>query len=1056
MVMTDELELLARYLAHDLTTAEHAEVERHLLERLDLREALEQLRAVDAAVAELPKSTVTNAHAVALVDAVLSSPSKRRFSREWAMAASLLLVAAAWFTFGHERRPLALTAVVERVSLNGRPVLNATLSAGDVVTTDQRGIARIVGSLDVWLGADAEFLLELTSAPVLSKGVLVATGEAAQVRAGAVNFTIAGQAIISMEPATPGFRGTGQFDPETFLKSRTSAVGALALSGAVAVTLFVVKGSVSVATSDGTSARIISAPGQWSSQEAKPAPTPSDFAGADGGLESHDESGGVLEVTVLGSGAAIESATLKLFQFTGINSATQKPVWRLIRSGTTGADGRARWPAKPGAYAVSVNAKEWPTTTREVQRPTGQTVTKVDFVLEAGTVLRGRTEDGRTHQPVAPATIEINQTKLAGVETVTVSVDEHGRFVTAPLQPGEWSLRGIAEGQGSAQMRVETPSTSEAKLVFRASGFVEGYVQWPDGGAAAGAQVMLVGDDTLTTESSASGAFSLESPPGTWRARAQAGTAVGSAEQPAIVQSAKTSPVGVIRLGDASLLSGQVRVGTTTVANAVVQITPHRATGEVGRAETDASGRYSVALAPGIYDVDVLVDGESRHEVHGVLVDGSTTLDITLEPNGTIHGRVLGAAAASESMVRLVKQFQKTARTTVTHDGEFTFKDVRPGRWLVSAPESGDVVSPMMLVTVVAGQTAEVELVRKRTTLVTGSIKWACKGPAKTVELFFTPNSKRTSTGVVRKLEPPDYRFEMQLPPDDYLVFASAEGRGCNASDALNVREGDQVPLELTVKSKPVPMEIRVFERDGRPSPDAMVTVMDANNHNAGTNMLLIGQTDDDGVSAESWHGEPTGPVKIVAVNGERMAMLENVKQGTKQVTLTLTAAASLTVTLVGLPAQTRASIELTAVPSFSFEDTIVTLANRVHIDSITAGRLHVSVQAGDLGGAGEVTLEPGERGALTVSLTRGATISGRLIDTAGQPRSGWVGLLSPAGEEMSEAQAVDDNGHFELKAVPPGAYLLTVMGEHHQVPVKVTEGQTLSVGELRLAPSKL
>ena len=122
-----------------------------------------------------------------------------------------------------------------------------------------------------------------------------------------------------------------------------------------------------------------------------------------------------------------------------------------------------------------------------MQRPTGQGVTKVEFALEGGTVLRGRTEDGRTHQPVTPATIEISQTKLAGVETLTVSVDEHGRFVTEPLPPGQWSLHGVAEGQGAAVLRVATPFTTEARLVFRGSGFIEGYVQWPDGGAASGA-----------------------------------------------------------------------------------------------------------------------------------------------------------------------------------------------------------------------------------------------------------------------------------------------------------------------------------------------------------------------------------------------------------------------------------------------------------------------------------------------------------------------------------------------------------------------------------------
>ena len=521
----DELDLLAQFLAGELPPAEAARVEARLRAEPALRQLRADLEQVDSLAKELPPAHLDAAHTERLVQRALP-PRVRPRTIAFALAAAAALL----LTWALRADDATLTVTADVVTVDGRTVIagDSVRSPHHVVTAEEGAAMLRQGKHRAWLGAGTE--LRVDDALELQRGALVVEGPGARLVAERRHFVIDGRAVFSFEPREPSgnaLRETADLSPEQLLMQRRHLVVAGAL-GAAVLTLFVVEGSVGVGGDpSGPGATVVRAGERWVAADGAIASTrPTVTREADGGVAA-PQAEVALVVRVLAEGKPLAGATVTLFSFAGIDALTGQPKWDAVQTATTDARGEVAWATAPADAFVTARATGWATAQVRVSRAQGEAPTHVEVVLERGLTLEGRTEDARSGQPVVPATVTLTLRRGPTAEAVIVDVDARGRFSAGPLAAGEWELEGVSPGAGKGRARVTLPQQSPAMLLFRPSGFVEGFVQFPDGGAVAGATVVLVGEEATTTESSATGAFSLEAVPGVWKLQARKGEAVG-------------------------------------------------------------------------------------------------------------------------------------------------------------------------------------------------------------------------------------------------------------------------------------------------------------------------------------------------------------------------------------------------------------------------------------------------------------------------------------------------------------------------------------------------
>jgi len=132
--------------------------------------------------------------------------------------------------------------------------------------------------------------------------------------------------------------------------------------------------------------------------------------------------------------------------------------------------------------------------------------------------------------------------------------------------------------------------------------------------------------------------------------------------------------------------------------------------------------------------------------------------------------------------------------------------------------------------------------------------------------------------------------------------------------------------------------------------------------------------------------------------------------------------------------------------------------AGRFHWMGLTPGSWVLTVRAyGFVGQRVEVQLLPGTPQDLQITLVRGGTIRGRVLDESGNPVSGaWVGEQEAAfaARFHGAIEGTDAEGRFELELDDRRIHLMALTNEHgpsEVVELDVAPGQTLEGVELRL-----
>ncbi len=431
------------------------------------------------------------------------------------------------------------------------------------------------------------------------------------------------------------------------------------------------------------------------------------------------------EVFVTAEGVPVLEARVALARQSP-TSLAWRPTWEPSMEKRTDGRGRVEFPASNGNWILGASKDGFATSILDVVKAGGEKVTTVRVSLERGTDLEGLAIDSKD-VAIAPALIRAmplgdrsTRRRGAPLGVVETMVDARGTFRFSGLAAGWWRLEGDAEGAGHADpLLINVPTLEVMKLRFRRSGFLEGVVVRADGGVAP--QAVLVvgsGEGTESLLAGATGTFSIERMPGSYRLSATSGGLVGAAEQVALVRAGATTSTRITVSGSGGELVGSVkRDDGVPVAGARVFMSLHNDDGQSGPAITDADGGWRLGGIPrGTYDVEAEAPGLMRTAETGFFVtDGATVrVELVLGRLGRVTGTLESSSGTPMSLRVLLRSLQNAfpeRQALADGAGRFSFEDVPPGPAFVTLRRNPERVSRPVDLKVQAGATSDVKVI---------------------------------------------------------------------------------------------------------------------------------------------------------------------------------------------------------------------------------------------------------------------------------------------------------------------------------------------------------
>jgi protocatechuate 3,4-dioxygenase beta subunit len=324
---------------------------------------------------------------------------------------------------------------------------------------------------------------------------------------------------------------------------------------------------------------------------------------------------------------------------------------------------------------------------------------RADVVLSRGAEVNGvvLAADGK---PVAKAFVRASSS-VAGADEGNAATDRAGRFTISGLSAGRYTFSANAADGGEAKAEdVDVERTGPLRLVLarpRTAVLTGRVVGLPASGAEQFVLVQAQGDEgSDRAQVDATGAFRLEKvPAGVVRVSAMATSADGSG---------RSSRVNTLELAAGSEsetlieFSSEISVTGTVLREGLpapgASVWFQSKSGHMGRALTDAGGRYSVqGLEPGLYEVGVSgidLSYEAEHVVTG-------TAEIDIDATGAaLAGGVFDATTGSAlgdaevSLWRLDSGESRPSTTVrTTASGAFQARSVREGAYRLLTSKDG-------------------------------------------------------------------------------------------------------------------------------------------------------------------------------------------------------------------------------------------------------------------------------------------------------------------------------------------------------------------------------
>lgn len=801
---------------------------------------------------------------------------------------------------------------------------------------------------------------------------------------------------------------------------------------------------------------------------------------------------GVLEVEVLARERPLPGAEVRLYARDRRDPSLGEAVWRLVGQGLTEAPGRVRLASGPGTYLVAVHADGHAPHHRHAIRPHGEARTPVRIALEPGHALEGRTVVEETKEPLPLVQLVLTAAghrqawgepiELPAEERVYAASDERGRFRVDGLAAGDYLLEARTPGHARARLEpVRLPAKEPLEVVLRPAAVIEGFVVDSRGEPAVGAEVQVSGQVPQSVTTGAGGGFSVEVEAGTYGVSARHAGETGALAQSLTLSAGRTLRGVRIQLGPEAVLKGRVFNLFTKdpVVGARVEVSPHQANGDAGRATTDETGHFRVgALAPGSYDVVASAPGFSPtlRQALTVTARDDFSVELALAGTGTLEGWVRDAAGrpiggawviAPNDNLSAVESLPSVARTDA--EGHYRLEGIQAGHPFITARRDGATQGIRKLTNVDEGVTVQLDFTLEGTGIVEGRVR-AASGVSPTEPLLVLAVRKERNEHELAELPrvpvKPGDDFRMVLPAGTYEFWLTPYPfpPPTPPQAALEVEEGRTTRVELLWDEEPAPilLEGLVVEADGTPSPGAELTFLAEGR--SGQEPIQFGRADDKGhfvwkrthwVEREAL----TATLKVNAINRGRSGQVSGVKLGERKVLVRLRPSASLQgrVLRAGEPVRGfTLELDHEREEDWSYPNTGPRefAGDRFELHDVLPEPLRVKVETKE--GArvqALVTPQPGKSTQVELVIQGSASVLGRVVNTAtGEPVADFTVFVenAPSVHEWHLG-----GGRFLLESMKPGENVITLVikdaGTDTRLKrtVNLTEGEMLELGDL-------
>jgi 5-hydroxyisourate hydrolase-like protein (transthyretin family) len=354
----------------------------------------------------------------------------------------------------------------------------------------------------------------------------------------------------------------------------------------------------------------------------------------------------------------------------------------------------------PGPLRLRVAAEGWkPKVLEGLEAGPGESIEKLEIVLERGAALAGRVLDARG-RPASEAFLEVEGPGAGPMTAARIDIsaqaDGDGRYRLEGIEPG---LRRIEVHWRDRRLTRElevAPGENVLDLRFEGGTEVSGRVSDGAGNPIAGAQAALVspaGPPRMAASAltGVDGTFQMtDVPDGSYQLQAEArGYATSAADQAVEVAGAPVTGLEV-QLSAGAAVRGRL-IGLEPKEAAGAQVSALQETKRLFSAGiVRPDGSYEIqGLMPGDWKISAVAGGSGRTAEATVEIDGATAeehLDLELKAGLRLTGTVLRAgqpAAGMHVSVRPLKAGSLGVATT-NHEGRFELAGLDPGPYKIS------------------------------------------------------------------------------------------------------------------------------------------------------------------------------------------------------------------------------------------------------------------------------------------------------------------------------------------------------------------------------------
>ncbi|HQR29743.1 MAG TPA: sigma-70 family RNA polymerase sigma factor, partial [Anaeromyxobacteraceae bacterium] len=803
-----------------------------------------------------------------------------------------------------------------------------------------------------------------------------------------------------------------------------------------------------------------------------------------------------LDVRVTGPGdAPLAGAEVRLYRRVPVDAGTGRPAWQVTRTVKTGADGRIRLPADPGAWLVTGRSAGFAPGQVELVHPSGVDFTVVEVALAPRATLPGRVVARPSGEAVPLAAIWLERESSLGPDAANFPIEERfgatagprGEFAVGGLAPGRYRLVAEAAGHARTVLRqVAVPRPSPLVVELGAAGVIEGMVRQADGRPASGAEVSFIGGSELVTVTAGPrGGYSAEVVPASYRVVAVRGRETGAFPSLVSVTAGGTATADV-QLGQGAVVAGRAMDGAgAPVAGAQAVLTAGGAYGELGRALSGPDGRFEIGPLPGgECDLDVVADGHSPASRSGLVVlpGQRFEIDVRLDGVGSVEGVVCDQDGAPIPGARVTggkmwggAMGSVPAEAVAGADGRYLLPALEVGVASIRARRPGVRTGDGRPVTIEAGRRSTADFVLPATGVLEGEVRFADGRPAdgsvRVQVARDAPMIRRED--MVRVEVGADGRYGIDLPAGEYRAFA-VHDRIVDPGKWLKAKvvEGETARLDLVTGMEgddPAAVAVEVREPGGAPAAHARVGV-------AGSGFQMQVGADETG-RVRVRRAPGGGPTTIEASNGGRVAPPVEVADGVKDLVIDLRAAASVRGRVVAAGGAGVAGftldVETADAQPFRLGQSTRRIfgGDRFELSDLPAKALRLVATTPD-GRVGEVALSPspGEAVLRDIAVQPGGVIRVRPVGPDGRPVDGAYVII---GSRMVDT-AMDgifyagggSKGGGDRGALPPGTVVVEDVAagrrtirvgarSHHEVVVEVdvAPGQVIDLGTVQVAP---